>query len=51
MFNLDVKKSFSDATKILLKDGAKDTAVKVIPIVATGIATVAVSIINKDKDK
>ncbi|WP_204205895.1 hypothetical protein [Mammaliicoccus sciuri] len=46
---MDVKKAISDASKVILKDGVKDVATQVIPIVATGVATIAVALIKKDK--
>ena len=46
---MDVKKAISDASKVILKDGAKDIASKVIPVVATGVATIAVALLNKEK--
>lgn len=46
---MEVKKALSETTKIVLKDGVKDTAIKIIPIVASGIATIAIGLINKDK--
>lgn len=44
---MDVKKAISDSSKIVLKDGAKDIATKVIPVVASGVATIAINLIKK----
>ncbi|MCE7786055.1 hypothetical protein [Staphylococcus xylosus] len=45
---MGVKKALSDASKIVIKDGIKDTTIKVIPLVASGVATIAIGLINKD---
>ncbi len=44
---MDVKKAMTDASKIVIKDGVKDIAAKVAPVVATGIASIAVSLLKK----
>lgn len=44
---MDVKKAISEASKVVVKDGAKDIVAKIIPVVATGVATIAVNLIKK----
>lgn len=44
---MDVKKAMSEASKVVIKDGAKEIVTKVIPVVAAGVATIAVNLIKK----
>ncbi|WP_182477735.1 hypothetical protein [Mammaliicoccus sciuri] len=45
---MDVKKAMSQASKVVVKDGVKDIAAQVIPVVATGVATIAVALLKKN---
>ncbi|GAB1611544.1 hypothetical protein HB162lentus_01880 [Mammaliicoccus lentus] len=44
---MDVKKAMTEASKLVVKDGVKDIAAKVIPVVATGVASIAVTLLKK----
>lgn len=46
---MDYKKSFTDATKIAMKNGGKEIATKVIPVVLTGVSGIIIKIINQEK--
>lgn len=46
---MDYKKSFTDATKATMKNGGKDIATKVVPVILAGVGSVIVGIINQDK--
>lgn len=41
------KKALSEASKLIVKDGTKEIVSKVIPVVAAGVATIAVNLIKK----
>lgn len=44
---MSIKKGISEAGKVVIKDGAKEIVTKVIPVVAAGVATIAVNLIKK----
>lgn len=46
---MTIKKSITDATANTLKNGAKDIATKVVPIVMAGVGTIVVGILNQEK--
>ena len=46
---MDYKKSFTDATKATMKNGGKDTATKVVPVILAGVGSIIVGIINQEK--
>lgn len=46
---MDYKKNFTDATKTTMKNGGKDIATKVVPVILGGIGSIIVGIINQDK--
>lgn len=46
---MDYKKSFTDATKTTMKNGGKEIATKVIPVVLTGVSGIIIKIINQEK--
>ena len=47
--SMSVKKNMSQESKETLAKGAKEIVTAVIPVVATGIASIAVGLINKNK--
>lgn len=47
---MTVKKSITEATKVMMKNGAKDIATKVVPIVIAGVGTIVVGILNQEKE-
>lgn len=47
---MTIKKSITDATKTTMKNGAKDIATKVVPIVMAGVGTIVVGILNQEKE-
>lgn len=46
---MTIQKSITDATKATMKNGAKDIATKVVPIVMAGVGTSVVGILNQEK--
>lgn len=46
---MDYKKSFTDFTKDTWKNGGKEIATKVIPVVLTGVSGIIIKIINQEK--
>lgn len=46
---MELQKNLTDATKITMKNGGKEIATKIVPIILTGIGGIIIGIINQDK--